>query len=481
MKLSLLILGVAWAANAATYYVATTGSDAYTTVQAQNPATPWLTVQKAEDNSAAGDTIIVASGLYTQRVAIRTSGSAGSPIVYTNSGSAFINGGFDLQASYVTIHGFEIQQTNYQVAAPTVGAGIYCKGSYNQISSNNVHDAAWYGIYAEGVSDGSGAATNCTILGNLCRSNLIAGIYCAGNTNLVVWNEISDSVQHAWFCTNDPGYLDADGIRFFGTNNVFRSNYIHSISGGWTNGASYNLNPHVDAFQTYHASTPPTLNTIIECNLVYLTNTTTNVWTTNCPNGFMVQKQTTVPPESTTIRNNVIHAIRGITADRTLGLYVYNNVFRSDLAYNYPALQGSGIAFTSTNTEIINNIFVDQIASVIYPNYDCTNSLSCSNNIVFSSTGAAAPTSGVFPAYWRARNYWDTNAVFASYVTNGVSNYRLQSSSYAIGHGAVLGSFTTDADGNTRGPLWDVGPYEWQPVSTATANTLRAGTLIIGP
>ena len=51
-------------AFASTYYVAgDTGSDLYTSVQAQNTSTPWKTIQKAADNVTAGDTVNVKGGV----------------------------------------------------------------------------------------------------------------------------------------------------------------------------------------------------------------------------------------------------------------------------------------------------------------------------------------------------------------------------------------------------------------------------------
>jgi hypothetical protein len=49
----------------ATVYLAPTGSDAYTYVQAQNPATPWLTPGKVNTSATTGDTVSMAAGTYT--------------------------------------------------------------------------------------------------------------------------------------------------------------------------------------------------------------------------------------------------------------------------------------------------------------------------------------------------------------------------------------------------------------------------------
>ena len=66
----------------ATYYVRKNGSDANTAGQAQNPATAWLTIDKAANNVAAGDTVYVGAGTYRESVTMDTSGSSGSQITF---------------------------------------------------------------------------------------------------------------------------------------------------------------------------------------------------------------------------------------------------------------------------------------------------------------------------------------------------------------------------------------------------------------
>ena len=76
-----LVLALSGLAQAATYYVATTGSD---TTGDGSEGTPWLTITHALTNVVDNDTIIVAAGTYTND--IWDSGS-GTPAGYriTNS------------------------------------------------------------------------------------------------------------------------------------------------------------------------------------------------------------------------------------------------------------------------------------------------------------------------------------------------------------------------------------------------------------
>ena len=91
----LLLCLMARLSQATTYYVAPTGSDGYTTIQAQNPATPWLTISNAVAKAVANDTISITNGTYTLSASIAlgkvltlTGSSPGAPA------DTIINGNF---------------------------------------------------------------------------------------------------------------------------------------------------------------------------------------------------------------------------------------------------------------------------------------------------------------------------------------------------------------------------------------------------
>jgi Protein of unknown function (DUF1565) len=70
------------AAAAQSLYVSTTGNDA-------NPGTeslPWRTIQHAMDTAPAGSTVNIMAGVYHERLILRVSGTAGTPIIFQPNG-----------------------------------------------------------------------------------------------------------------------------------------------------------------------------------------------------------------------------------------------------------------------------------------------------------------------------------------------------------------------------------------------------------
>ena len=135
-----------------TYYVSTSGSDT-------NPGTlgsPWRTIQHAANTVAAGDTVFVRAGVYSEYINIPVSGNAaagyttfqsypGETAIVDGTGLAVPNGQYGLfninNQSYLIISGFEIR--NYKTTSTKyvpVGIYIYGAGSYLQILNNHIHN-----------------------------------------------------------------------------------------------------------------------------------------------------------------------------------------------------------------------------------------------------------------------------------------------------------------------------------------------------
>jgi parallel beta-helix repeat protein len=223
---------------------------------------------------SAGDTVIVTEGTYNERVSVTKSGSSGNPITYQAQGTVVMQG-FNIQANYIRLAGFEI--TNTPGTSPTDrsrGSGVYVSGSGNEISANDIHHSTAAGIYM------TSSATNTTVGSNRVAYAVECGIYIQGSGNLIVSNDISH--------TRDVSGSDADGIRFFGSGNIVRKNYIHDLMLSDSPGQS----PHIDAFQTWG----PVTNYIFEGNL--------NDKDPSQQQGFIIEGKYQ-PTGSIIIRNNV--------------------------------------------------------------------------------------------------------------------------------------------------------------------------------
>lgn len=146
-KRSLFFISLFFAGNlfAGSYYVAVSGNNNNTGTKEQ----PWKTIQFAVDNVVPGDTVLVESGIYNERVTFHQSGRAGEMITLKNAANALpvLDGtGLDgnqpalikiVDKKYIVIRGFEIRNlTSRQFAS-----GIWVIGSAHhiEIRKNKIH------------------------------------------------------------------------------------------------------------------------------------------------------------------------------------------------------------------------------------------------------------------------------------------------------------------------------------------------------
>ncbi|MFA6435488.1 MAG: choice-of-anchor Q domain-containing protein, partial [Elusimicrobiales bacterium] len=216
-------------AGSVNYYVAATGSDSYTAAQAQNPATPWKTIQKAVSSVSAGATVHVAPGTYSYTGASGrdgaiqggASGTASARIRYvsdTKWGAKIISSGASAvwynYGSYVDIEGFDITGDG--------AGGIYNSGSFCRIMGNHVHNIEGPANCATDPNGGAGidntnySASDNDIIGNVvhdvgivncgARSSRVHGIYHS-NLRGHIYNNItyhnSGYGIHTWHAPRD--------------------------------------------------------------------------------------------------------------------------------------------------------------------------------------------------------------------------------------------------------------------------------------
>ena len=94
---------------------------------------PFQTVQHAADVAKPGDTVYVMAGRYDERIRVTTGGTEGTPVAFVARPrrSAIVRG-FDLEASYIRVEGFEI-------TADQPATAVQLRGSYCEILDNYIH------------------------------------------------------------------------------------------------------------------------------------------------------------------------------------------------------------------------------------------------------------------------------------------------------------------------------------------------------
>ncbi len=418
------------------YYVSTSGSDS-------NPGTstqPWRTIQKAANTMVAGDTVIVRSGDYPERVQVSRSGSSGAQITFEAEGKVTMRG-FTVRGNYVTIRGFDISNTPNAWAD---GQGIFVQANNCVIEDNYVHYATRGGIFVYAEPWEWGERTSSVVRNNKLYKNALVGIEVHGRNQLVEGNEIWGTIQHHpnW---PSPSYSDADGIRFFGSGHTFRKNYIHDINFS----DPENVNPHIDCFQTWGAEYQEAgRNIVFERNWCEVLESQTAY---ESGTAFML-----AGASGLIIRSNVLQAAKHVNTGGggNSNLTIVNNTMTSDLSFptsNYP----QGVALENCpNSTVRNNILYNLPGEVYKVTGTSTTGLSIGNNLAYRSDGKALQGSPYPGDLW---------GVAPGFANAGGGDYHLQTTSAAVDAGYNVGSTVpADYDGIARpqGTAFDIGACE---------------------
>lgn len=327
---------------AITYYVdGKNGNDVNSGIE---KSTALLTIQMAVSKIQPGDSCVVLAGNFPERIVISKSGRANAPTVFLAETGVIVRG-FTIEADYIHVIGFEISDTIYHWKD---GVGIFVKGKSCEIKNNRIHDVTRPGIMLYAEAPEAASISACLISGNVIERAGTAGIIVMGQNHRIEGNDISHSLQFPPKSANPPESADADGIRFFGSDHIFRKNYIHDI----LLSDPGNTDPHIDCFQTWG----PAVNITIEQN--YCDNPNDNM------QGIMIGCEAT-PIKNIIIKNNIINAFRIINAHNCDNLTILNNSFKSELFYL--GSSGYGIELhDSPFARIENNLFYN-VGRHLYP------------------------------------------------------------------------------------------------------------------
>ncbi|TSC67374.1 MAG: chitinase [Parcubacteria group bacterium Gr01-1014_73] len=356
-------------ASAATYNVRQDGAGNYTTIQA------------CANAAQAGDTCLVNSGNYNERVSTVRSGTASNRIYIKGATSAKPTvSGFTFSHAYVTVEGFLISNTG---TAVSIGGG----GNYCELNNNEFLGAE------EGI-DMSGSPTGCRIRGNWFHGNTLVSVLITlrGSGHVVEENEFGPLVMHE------------DIFRPFGDNNTIKNNYFRNITSGNTGG-------HMDIFQIFGgASDRRVTNLLFEQNFV--NGWPGQAWMVDC----------TSDSRLITVRNNVFYNVNSAGQSYCPENLIYSNTFAYSGQGNGRAVmirngadEGAPSRGLGINSKIKNNIFyyTSYPGNAYAGGYDVDDGAQSSfegrNNIAYpqTSSGLALDTNsqnGVDPRFVNASN-----------------------------------------------------------------------------
>ena len=261
----LLFITIATAAQAATYYVSTTGSDS---LSGTSLSLAWATFSHAWTVMSPGDTLLIANGTYHQKLVPGFSGTAQNRLYIRalNDGQAIIDGDtngdglgdFDTvlefggseagwqDINYVTVEGLVVKNAGPYCAdvndpeCDHTGAVVLIQGNHNTLRRVSAYNAdrqknstvIWIlgddNLVEDCVAAGTGRKMIMAFAG--AERNIIRRCFAASQ-----WWEAGDPYYN-------PGYFPwQDGIEFYGSSyNVMENNIVYGMTAGPSPGIGAN-------------------------------------------------------------------------------------------------------------------------------------------------------------------------------------------------------------------------------------------------
>lgn len=442
---ALLLLGIPSAtAEAASYYVSTSGNDS----ASGTSTAPFRTLSKGVSVLSAGDTLYVKQGTYNERLRVDVSGTATNPISIMPDGNdavildlqnnndkiVFING------SYINVSGFEIQNSD--------GYCVDLAGQYINFTDNKVHHCWDHGIYTDGqhiTIDNNEMYLSCLMNENRDFDNQWpSGIKVrVGGENITISN---NTVYNNY----GEGIAATRGIDILVANNTVYDNYAVQI--------------YIDN----------SINATVNQNHAYCTNNSGFEYLDGQrPNGIGIGEEPYsgwgAQLENILIKNNIVasceNGVAAWASDVNGGLNnvrILNNTLWGSESLGQSAIAVEPSPNNSQNTVIANNIVQQPDGKVAW--------ISSRDHVdMYNNFWVGGP-----PDDWRLADGPDDR--YGDPLLAGGSNpsptnpldFRLTSSSTAIGGAAAESDVTSDYFGNARDNAPDMGAAEYGTTSTST-------------
>lgn len=213
----------------AVYYVRTDGNNANTGL-ANSSGAAWLTIDFAASQAAAGDTVRVQAGTYSEVVTPNQNGSSGSPITFIADGVVNVAGLTHSSNSYLRWIGFVFDddfgsQRDRVIILGGTNTGL-------EFWNNTIK----HGVDGIGMSALGDRAIKCIFIGNRFTNINVPDIGHGSGTSLFMF------ATHSIIAYNEIGPVDCDAFGYAGQYLRYLNNYLHDVSeasGG-----------HSDFFQT---------------------------------------------------------------------------------------------------------------------------------------------------------------------------------------------------------------------------------------
>ena len=395
--------------EAATYFVAKTGNN-------RNPGTaaaPWLTVQRAADTVAAGDTVNVAAGTYAEKATISASGTGAAKISFQATGSVTI-GGFYVTGAHVALNGFTCDGTGVDLYDAAIT--YYYNAHYGEVSN-----CAAIGV--PGVVQGAGGlyfyADHCAADGLVLTNPNFHAIVLIGSYDTV--KNFRVAMTTGW-----------DVIRIVGSNDTVQDGTISAANPGDAN------ENHCDIVQTF-GNDPATVSQNVLLEHLYVS------YGQGYQFGNISDDQQNGNISHWTFRNNTF-----VDVERVMNLYApdfsfINNTFvRCGPGSGWALSIGSSNGGHANNLTIRNNIFYQcgyagNSNAGWYAGDAVTGTVADYNLVVGTGAGTTKDSTawrhgiggltGDFEAH-------GLNGIDPLFVNPSAGNFSLQAGSPAIGMGA---------------------------------------------